>query len=74
MDGTFTTGSGNFTVSSGDASQLVFTTNPTGAQAAQSFGTQPVVAVEDAAGNLVPTASGTVSLAIKPGTGAAGAT
>ena len=73
-DGTFTTGSSNFTVSSGDASQLVFTTNPTGAQAAQSFGTQPVVAVEDAAGNLVPAASGTVSLAIKSGTGTAGAT
>ena len=43
------------TVSTGAASQLVFTTEPGDAVAGSAFGTQPVVTIEDAGGNTVTT-------------------
>ena len=52
---------------------LTFTTNPSAAVAATAFGTQPVVEVDDSSGNVIPGATGTVSLAITPATGTAGA-
>jgi hypothetical protein len=56
------------------ASQIVFTTSPRGAAAATAFTTQPVVAVEDSAGDIVTSdSSSTVTLSITSGTGTAGA-
>ncbi len=54
--------------------QVVFTTEPTGASKGVAFTTQPVVEVEDAFGDVVTSdSSSTVTLAITPGTGTAGA-
>ncbi len=71
--GTFAIQSSTFAVTAGAASKLVFTTQPTGTTGGSAFGTQPVVAVEDAAGNVVTSATTTVSLAITSGTGTSGA-
>jgi trimeric autotransporter adhesin len=57
---------------SGAASQLAFSTQPAGASGGSAFATQPVVTVEDAAGNLVPTDHSTVTIAIAPGTPSSG--
>src|SRR3990172_9486279 len=51
----------------------VFTTQPIGAQYGQPFATQPVVSIKKGA-NVDTSAGGTVALAIKGGTGTAGAT
>ena len=53
-----------FNITVGPPSQLDFTTTPAGAVTGDPFGTQPTVSVEDAGGNLVTTATSTVSLAI----------
>ena len=55
------------------AAKLAFTTQPAGALAATAFATQPVAAIQDAGGATVTTATDTVTLAIKAGTGTAGA-
>ena len=60
-----------FDVTTGTGSHLAFLTNPGGGPAGMPFATQPVVAVTDAGGNGV---GGLVTLSIKPGTGAPGAT
>jgi len=55
----------------GSASQLVFTTQPTGvanANPATPFVVQPVVTVEDSFGNIVTTSSVSVKLSISSGT------
>ena len=60
------------TVTPAAASQLVFTTSPSGATAGSAFTIQPVVQTEDAYGNpstLGLPASDTVTVAIKTGTG-----
>ena len=62
--------SGTFAVDVGPASQLAFTTTPAGASGGTAFTTQPVVAVEDAGGNTVPTDASTVTLAVGSGPGA----
>ena len=72
-DGTFANESSPFAVSAGAATQLVFTTEPTGSRGASPFATQPVVTVEDATGNVVTSATPTISLSITPDTGATGA-
>ena len=51
------------------AARLVFTAQPSGGISGAAFDTQPVVAAEDAAGNLVNDYSGTVELTITAGTG-----
>jgi type II secretory pathway pseudopilin PulG len=54
----------------GSASQLVFSTQPTGAagsSAATPFVTQPVVTIEDSYGNIVNTSSASITLAISSG-------
>ena len=66
-------GAGVSTAAGGTASQLVFTTQPGGGTSGTAWSTQPVVAVEDALGNVVNTNTSSVSLAITAGTGAAGA-
>lgn len=55
------------------AAKLAFTTQPAGALAATAFATQPVAAIQDAGGATVAAATDTVTLAIKVGTGTAGA-
>ena len=65
--------SSSFTVA-GPATKLVLITQPSGAVQATPFGTQPQVAIEDAAGNIVTTAVNPVTLTITSGTGTAGAT
>ncbi len=71
--GTLTATSGTFTVKVGVAAQLAFTTSPGASTGGVTFGAQPVVAVEDAGGNTVTTATNSITLAInsQPGTGAA---
>ena len=61
----------NATLASGAATKLVFTTQPVaGVQAGTTWPTSPVVSVEDAAGNVVTTDTGSVTLAISSGPGA----
>ena len=61
----------------GPASQLVFSTQPTGVASGSpttAFATQPVVTIEDAFGNVATSSSPTVSLAISAGETLAGCT
>ena len=60
-----------FDVAVGTAAQLGFTVQPSGGGAGGTWSTQPVVAVQDAGGNLVAGATNQVSLAA--GSAAAGA-
>jgi pyrimidine deaminase RibD-like protein len=60
-------------ISTATPAKLVFITQPSGATAGIVFGTQPRVAVEDAAGNIVTTDTSNVTLSITTGTGSAGA-
>jgi hypothetical protein len=52
----------------------VFSVSPSNAQVGAAFPTQPVVRAEDASGALDTSFNGAITLAIKPGTGTAGAT
>jgi hypothetical protein len=61
-------------INEGVATKLVFTTQPSGGQGGSVWAQQPVVAVEDAAGNLVTPSSASITLAITGGTGTASAT
>ena len=51
------------------ASQLAFTTEPGDASGGSAFGTQPVVAIEDAGGNTVTTDTHPITLALATGPG-----
>lgn len=62
-----------FPITFGTAAKLAFTTQPAGATGGTAFATQPVVAVQDQYGNTVTSDSSQVALAIKAGTGPAGA-
>ncbi len=64
--------SSTFVVSPGAASQLAFTTQPSGGAATAVWATQPRVTFQDAFGNTVSTTS-SVTLVITSGTGTAGA-
>lgn len=64
------TGASSATLSAaGVATQLVLTTQPYGVTSGVAFTTQPVLRVEDASGNLVASASGTVTASITSGSG-----
>ena len=68
---TSTGASSNVVINVGSASKLVFATQPVaGVAEATSFGTSPVVSVEDALGNVVSADTGNVTLAISSGPGA----
>jgi len=54
--------------------KVVVAQEPSGAAAGVAFTVQPQIAVHDAEDNLVPWYTGTATIAIKPGTGRAGAT
>lgn len=66
--------SGTFSVAPGPATQLAFTTQPSGTTAGVAIAPAVKVTAQDALGNPVSSFSGTVTIAITPGTGAAGAT
>ena len=57
-------------VTAGTASQIAFTTEPSGGAGGVPFGTQPAVSLTDSGGNPV---AGQVKLSIEPGTGTPGA-
>ncbi len=70
--GALSTTSNPFSISSGTATHLVFSTQPSGAVAGSAFTGQPVVQVRDAAGNLVttgPDATTAVTLTLTSGSG-----
>ncbi len=69
-NGLTTATSAAFDVGVGDPVQLGFAVQPSGGAAGSTWPTQPIVAVEDAGGNLVPSAATAVTLV--PGPGAAG--
>ncbi len=58
-----------FTVSTGPATHIVFTTEPGNAVGGGAFVTQPTVTIEDAGGNTVTTDTNAISLAIESGPG-----
>lgn len=62
-----------FKVNAGAATRLAFTVQPGGGTGGVAWSTQPRVAVQDALGNTVLNAAGSVTLAITPGTGTSGA-
>ncbi|MCU1363505.1 MAG: Mucin-22, partial [Acidimicrobiaceae bacterium] len=68
-NGTFSVNSGSFTMTFGAATQLVITTAPSGAASGSALTGQPVVKVEDSAGNVVTSATGTMTATINSGTG-----
>ncbi|MHB1569300.1 MAG: putative Ig domain-containing protein, partial [Solirubrobacteraceae bacterium] len=53
----------------GVATQLVFTTSPQAGASGSSFPVQPVLAYEDASGNVVTAATATVALSVSPSSG-----
>ena len=63
-----------FSVAAGVATQLAFTTAPTATKAGTAIAPAVKVTAQDALGNPVTSFSGTVTVAITPGTGATGAT
>ena len=65
--------SNTFSVGAGTPVALDFVIQPVGGGAGQHFNTQPVVAIEDAHGNVVTDSKATVTLEIQPGTGPKGA-
>lgn len=65
---------GAFGVVSGPATQLAFTTQPSGTKAGQTISPAVKVTALDALGNAVSGFTGSVTVAITPGTGAAGGT
>ena len=58
------------TISSGAATKLSFTAQPSGCTDATVCTTQPVVTIQDALGNTVTTATSSIALAINTGSGA----
>ncbi len=63
--------SGKFNITTGDAAQLAFTTQPGGGTAELAWDQQPVVTVQDASGNIVTSSTVSITLAIgaNPGQG-----
>jgi trimeric autotransporter adhesin len=73
-DGSMTAVSNTFAVTAGTPAELIITTQPSStATGGTAFATQPVVAVEDAYGNIATTDTSAVTLAITAGTGTTGA-
>jgi hypothetical protein len=63
---------GTLTMIVGDPAKLAFTQQPSTSAASTAFATQPRVAIEDAAGNAVTSASATVTLTLTAGSGSLG--
>jgi hypothetical protein len=62
--------SASLTIAVGPATKLAFTASPSSTTGGTVFGTQPVVAVQDAGGNTVTTSSAAVTLTITTPNGA----
>ena len=62
--GLTTATSSAFNITAGTATKLVYTTQPGGGADGPPWGAQPTVAVEDASGNVVTTATNSITLAI----------
>ena len=58
----------SFSVTFGTATKLVFTTPPVAGASGSAFSTQPVIKVEDSAGNVVASSAQTVTLTPSGGT------
>ncbi len=56
--------SASFTITVGSASKLGFTTQPNGGVTGSVWSTQPVVAVQDAGGNTITTATNSISVVL----------
>lgn len=67
--GSFYVNSASFNALIGPAAKVKFTTQSSGGVAGVVWGTQPVVEIQDVAGNRVVTSSGTVALALQSGSG-----
>jgi hypothetical protein len=67
--GLTTARSDTFQVDVGAPSQIVFSTQPDDSVDGSDLATEPVVAIEDIAGNVVPNASASISLGIASGSG-----
>ncbi len=69
--GTLTANSSSFSITSGGATKLAFTTQPGGGTADSAWGQQPVIAVQDSFGNTVTSVTASITLIIgtNPGTG-----
>lgn len=65
--------SNTFSITPGAAKSLVFVVEPVAGGAGAAFTTQPIVAVEDAYGNVVTDSDASVTITIRPGTGTSGA-
>ena len=68
-DGLKTATDAVFDVAIAPAAQLVFTRQPSGGRATKSWGTQPIVTIEDAYGNVVVTDVDGITLQLTPGSG-----
>jgi hypothetical protein len=66
----FTTVSASLTITTGTATRLAFTTQPSGSTGAVPFGTQPAVSIQDDGGNTVTTSTATVDLTLTGSSGA----
>jgi hypothetical protein len=66
-----TTASAGFTIASGVATRLAFSSSPSSSTSGTAFTTQPVVAIQDAGGNTVTSSAASVTLTITPPTGGA---
>jgi hypothetical protein len=66
----FTTVSTGFTITTGPATKLAFTTQPSGSTGSAPFATQPAVSIQDAGGNTVTTSTATVDLTLTGSSGA----
>ncbi len=62
--------SASFTITSGTATKLAFSTDPSNSTGGTAFATQPVVTLQDAGGNTVTTATTSVTLALTTANGA----
>jgi hypothetical protein len=67
----FTAASTSFTITTGPAAKLGFTTQPSGSTGSVPFGTQPAVSIQDAGGNTITTSAATVDLTLTGSSGAA---
>jgi Invasin, domain 3/Protein of unknown function (DUF1566) len=75
VSGSLTDDAGVVTVTNGSASKLAFTTQPSSSTVSgAAFAQQPVVTIEDAAGNRVSSATGLITLTLTTGTGTLGGT
>ncbi|HEV7679379.1 MAG TPA: RHS repeat-associated core domain-containing protein [Candidatus Dormibacteraeota bacterium] len=60
----------SFAITIGPAARLAFTTQPGGGTGGTAWAVQPIVAVQDAGGNQLPSSTASIALSVSTGTGA----